>query len=164
MPTFSLGVTYIQLGDSATNSPASIDADDPLNVMVGFQIPLWRGAEKARQAEALNRIDEKAYLEQHLIAELQAELTQKVSQHTDALRRLRVYGDELLDLARQAVENSRAGYENGNTSLLEWIDSERSLLSLELDYWRAVADAHMHRIHIRTLTVPNLQTLLHEEN
>ena len=108
-------------------------------------------------------MDEKVHLTQNMASQLRAELSAKVALHSDALRRLKVYGEELLGLARQAVANSRSGYENGNTSVLELIDSERSLLSLELDYWRAAADAHIHSIHIRTLTAPDLQTFISEE-
>ena len=35
--------------------------------------------------------------------------------------------------------------------MLELIDSERSLLELELNYWRAAADAWQSRITLQTL-------------
>jgi outer membrane protein TolC len=69
----------------------------------------------------------------------------------DANRRLELYGEELLDLAEQAVENSRTSYESGRTGILEVIDSERSLLDLQLLYWRAASDAWQQRITLQTL-------------
>jgi outer membrane protein TolC len=69
----------------------------------------------------------------------------------DTNRRLKLYGEELLSLAEQAVENSRTSYESGRTGILEVIDSERSQLDLQLLYWRAAADAWKQRIIIQTL-------------
>ena len=50
------------------------------------------------------------------------------------------------------MENSRTSYESGRTGILEVIDSERSLLDLQLLYWRASADAWQQRIIIQTLS------------
>jgi outer membrane protein TolC len=83
--------------------------------------------------------------------ELKADLRSSLALLDDANRRLRLYGDELLALAEQAVENSRTSYEGGRTGILEVIDSERSLLELQLLYWRAAADAWQHRVTIQTL-------------
>ena len=69
----------------------------------------------------------------------------------DANRRIKLYGEELLGLAEQAVENTRNSYENGRTGILEVIDSERSLLDLQMLYWRAASDAWQQRIVIQTL-------------
>jgi len=62
-----------------------------------------------------------------------------------------LYGTDLLQLARQAVEISRTSYEGGRTGILEVIDSERSLLELETQYWRAAADTWQARVHLQTL-------------
>ena len=69
----------------------------------------------------------------------------------DANRRLDLYGNELLALAQQAVDISKTSYESGQTGILEVIDSERSLLELQLLYWRAAADAYQNRIIIQTI-------------
>jgi outer membrane protein TolC len=69
----------------------------------------------------------------------------------DAKRRIELYEDELLPLARQALENTTAAYESASVSLLELIDSERSLLELDLSLWRAHADAAQQKIVLQTL-------------
>ena len=83
---------------------------------------------------------------------MRAELSASLAELKDANRRLKLYGEELLGLAEQAVENSRTSYEGGRTSILEVIDSERSRLDLQLLYWRAAADAHIQTVIIETLT------------
>ena len=83
--------------------------------------------------------------------QLNAQLKTALALHADAERRLNLYGEELLDLAQQAVDNSFRAYEVGAIGILEVIDSERSLLELQLLYWRAAADACQQRIRIQSL-------------
>lgn len=162
-PTFSVGINYIQLGDPEVN-PATPDAgEDPWSVQASIRIPLWRGAEDAKQQEAARAREAEEHRTKTVQREVRAELEGRRALHADAVRKLTLYGDELLGLARQAVENSRAEYENGKTSILELIDSERSLLALELDYWRAAADAHIHYIHILTLNHSDIDALVASE-
>lgn len=159
-PDFSVGLNYIQLGPPVMNPTAPDAGKDPWGIHASVRLPLWRGAQKAKRAEASRLRAMEEFRREDLAVKLNAELQARVSLHTDALRRLKVYGEDLLVLARQAVENSRAGYENNTATVLELIDSERSLLALELEYWRACADAHIHRIHILSLTRPHLDALI----
>lgn len=150
-PDFNLGVNYIQIGDPRVN-PTTPDAGaDPWGVTLSVNIPLWQKRNRAAVAGALSsqRSAEMEY--QNRRNYLRAELTGSLSRLEDANRRLRLYGSELLGLANQAVEISRTSYENGRTGILEVIDSERSLLELQLLYWRAAADAWQQRIAIQTL-------------
>lgn len=159
-PTFSVGVKYIQLGDPEVN-PSTPDAgEDPWSIEAAIHIPLWRGAERARKEKSLRLRQAEESRKEDLLSKVTAELQGRIALHQDALRKLRLYDDELMELARQAVENSRAGYENGDTTVLELIDSERSLLALEIEFWRAAADAQIHNIHILSLTNPGINALL----
>jgi len=159
-PRFAVGVSYIQLGDPNQSSSMTNAGEDPWSVHARIEIPLWRGAEAAKQKEAAQLRQAEEARKEDLIRSLHAELEERVSLHNDTLRKLEVYGDTLLGLARQAVENSRAEYENGNIPLLELIDSERSLLAVELEYWRAVTQAHIQEKHIQTLLLPSLESFI----
>jgi len=151
-PDVTLGVNYIQIGDPVVN-PATPDAgNDPWGITVAINLPIWSGKNRAER-------DESAALEQASRFEYEqrrnsliSQLESSIALLDDANRRLNLYGKELLDLAEQAAENSRSGYQNGRNGILEVIDSERSLLELQLSYWRAAADAWQQRIHIQTLT------------
>lgn len=159
-PSIAVGASYIQLGEPVGNSSMTNSGEDPWSVHASIQIPLWRGAEAAKQKEATQLRQAEESRRNDLARSLQAELEQRVSLHNDALRKLEVYGETLLGLARQAVENSRAEYEAGNATLLELIDSERSLLAVELEYWRAVTNAHIQENLIKTLIYPDLETFI----
>ncbi|MEZ5278682.1 MAG: TolC family protein [Opitutaceae bacterium] len=149
-PELTFGVNYIQT-DAYPGSTAADAGNDPWGVTIGISIPIWAGKNEsargaalaARSAAGNERLDRENTLK--------AELAVRYSNLEDANRRLELYGDRLLSLARQALEITRASYEAGRATILDVIDSERSLLELELSYWRAAADAWQSRIHIQTL-------------
>lgn len=150
-PDITAGLNYIVLGDPEVNPTTPDAGKDPWGVTVGVNIPLQLKRNKAARSEmTFARTALEMTFEQKL-NELKADLRSSLALLDDANRRLRLYGDELLALAEQAVENSRTSYEGGRTGILEVIDSERSLLELQLLYWRAAADAWQHRVTIRTL-------------
>lgn len=150
LPDFTLGLNYIHLGEPL--NPSVPDAGkDPWGVTLSVNLPIWRGRIDAQRSEALasQRAAEASLANRE--NQLKADLGATLSQLRDAERRLDLYGGELLDLARQALEISRTSYESGKTGILEVIDSERSLLDLETQFWRAAADTWQARITLQTL-------------
>lgn len=164
-PDITLGFNYIQTGDPTVNPNTPDAGQDPWGFTVAVNIPIWFEKYDAAKAEALasKRSIESEYDNRYNA--LRAELSASLATLNDANRRLELYGEELLGLAEQAVENSRASYEAGRTGILEVIDSERSLLDLQLLFWRAAADAWKQRIIIQTLAnQPILGTFYATEN
>lgn len=150
-PDVTLGANYIQTGDSGVNPMTPDAGEDPWGVSIAVNIPIWFGKYDAAKAEALasKRAAENEY--ENRLNGLRAELSASLARLQDANRRLKLYGDDLLGLARQAADNSRASYENGRIGILEVIDSERSLLDLQLLFWKAASDAWQQRVIIQTL-------------
>jgi outer membrane protein TolC len=150
-PDFTLGVTYVQLGDlpAASTMPGG---PDPWGVTFAVNLPIWGGRTGAARREAdateLSTHRELADRRNQLRADAQVAL----SALADARRRIGLYEDELLPLARQAVDNTLGAYQADRATLLELIDSERSQLDLELLLWRARADAAQQQIVLQTLT------------
>jgi len=150
-PDFTFGINYIQV-DAPEVNPMTPDAgNDPWGVTVAVNLPIWFGKYDAAKAEAL--ANKRAFQNEYedRFNALRAELSASVALLNDANRRLTLYGEELLGLAEQALENTRNSYENGRSGILELIDSERSLLDLQLLYWRAASDAAQQRVVIQTL-------------
>ncbi|WP_028583697.1 TolC family protein [Desulfogranum mediterraneum] len=163
-PDLTLGINYIQIGDPAVNPTTPDAGNDPWGITASLKIPLWFDKNKAARAEALagRLATVKEY--EHRANALKADMRASIALLEDATRRLKLYGDELLGLAEQAVENSQASYETGRTGILEVIDSERSLLDLQLLSWRAAADAWKQRVIIQTLANQSLLDLATAEN
>jgi outer membrane protein TolC len=157
-PDLTVGLNYVQIGENSTNPSADESGKDAWGITVGFSIPLWRykNASVVDQAKYDKLATEKE-LESN-IYELKAKLSNTLSSLRDAERRKALYSDKLIPLARQAEENSRSGYSNGKNSFLDVIDSERSLLSLQLNYWKAVSDAHVAYVTLLTLVNQPIET------
>jgi outer membrane protein TolC len=163
-PDFVVGVNYIQVDapDVMTDTPGA--GDDPWAVTAAVSIPLWTGKYRGQRQEALARARAAEAEKIDRAAILAGELNASIAMYADANRRLRLYGGELLGLAEQALENSRTSYESGGVSILDLIDSERSLLDLQLTYWRAAADAWQERIAIQTLVDADPESILNKQN
>ncbi|WP_028581907.1 TolC family protein [Desulfogranum japonicum] len=150
-PDFTVGFNYIQIGDPEVNPNTPDAGSDPWGVTASMNIPLWFDKNEATRAEATAgiRAEKNTYADQLNV--LEAEIHSSLARLDDANRRLQLYGDELLGLAEQAADNSRVSYESGRTGILEVIDSERSLLDLQLLSWQAAADAWKQRVILETL-------------
>lgn len=150
-PDFTLGLTYIQIGSPTVNSTTPDAGRDPWGVTFAVNLPVWnrRTAAAKRESVALQRAAASELEDQR--NRLRGEALAALSAQKDAQRRLQLYRQELLPLARQAVANTLAAYQGNRATLLELIDSERSLLDLELQLWRAHADAARQRLILLTL-------------
>jgi cobalt-zinc-cadmium efflux system outer membrane protein len=149
-PDVTLGVNYIQLDPYAV--PTSSDAGhDPWGVVIGFNVPIWGARNEAVRAEAKSAHSASVYERRDRANMLKAELSARLANLDNANRQLKLYGEELLNLARQALDITRTSYESGRATILDVIDCERSLLELQLEYWRAAADAWQNRIIIQIL-------------
>ena len=63
--------------------------------------------------------------------DLNAQVVMDIRTLRDADRQLELFEHTLLPRARQVVTVARMAYEAGQSSLLDWLDSERSLISIE---------------------------------
>ena len=148
-PDFTFGINYIQVGDDGANF--SDAGRDPWNVTVAINLPIWEGKNRAaiQSAQSAERAVIETYRNRQL--QLKADLSATLARRADSMRRIQRYQDKLIPLAEQALENSQAAYESGQISVLEMIDSERALLDLSLNYWRAVANALQAEARIERL-------------
>ncbi len=150
-PDFTVGLSYIQVGRPVVN-PLTPDAGkDPWALTFAVNLPLWNGRTSGVRQEALanKRAAESELTNRRNL--LRADAKSALASLQDAHRRVHLYQDDLLLLARQAADITRISYAGNRATLLELIDSERSLLDLDLQLWRAEADAAQQRIILLTL-------------
>ncbi len=150
-PDFVVGANYIQVGDPVTETAPPDGGEDAWGVTAAVSIPLQFGRNKAAREEAFSAREEATKAYEQKLNILRADVQAATADLADARRRIKLYGEELLPLADQAVKNTRTGYEGSRATLLELIDSERSQLDLQLLHERAVRDAAQHLIKLKTL-------------
>jgi outer membrane protein TolC len=148
-PDITFGLNYIQTGAPAAAMPGG--GDDPWNVSIAINIPLWGAKNQGaiNEARSLRRSNEAMLRERQ--NRLKADLTMAQTMQSDTSQRIQRYEKTLIPLAEQSLENTQTAYASGQFGVLELIDSERALLDLKLIYWRAVADLHLAQADIQAL-------------
>jgi len=144
-PDLTLGTNVIDIGAGA---------DTAVGIMVGMSLPVWRGKYRAEREEAASRVRAAQADARDVRHELLVRFDDAWQRYTDAARRVALYDEGLLPPARQAVELTEESYRNDRASLTDLIDTERTLLDLQLVRFRALADAHKAAVQVRALTEP----------
>lgn len=147
IPDPTIGANYTEIGNGG---------DDALSVTVSFRIPLWfrKYREDKLAADAELAAAGAALASRHDL--LAAEFEIALQRFREESERVAAYRDKLLPAGRQALEVTEGAYRGDQASVLDLIDSERTLLDLEDTYWRAVANREISRIHLQTLAGESL--------
>jgi outer membrane protein TolC len=107
-----------------------------------FSVPLLRHeAINAAIAQAQANLRASEAMRRQAHNDLNAQVVLDISTLRDADRQLDLFDHTLLPRARQVVNVARSAYEAGQASLLDWLDSERSLIAIE----RLVANLRIAR-------------------
>jgi cobalt-zinc-cadmium efflux system outer membrane protein len=118
--------------------------ETPLRPMVGMNLnlPLYKDKRRAAVGEARARLaKEQADLDAQ-INEIAFEAEQARQQVIESQQSLAVYRDRLLPTAEQSIESARASYMTGRLDFLRLIESQRQLLTLQGEYYAALAEHH----------------------
>jgi outer membrane protein TolC len=130
-PDFSLGLDYI-LTDEAGMEGIPESGKDPIVAMAQISLPIWFSKNKAsvnRAKASLNSaLNKRKEKENMLLAKLELVLYKL----KDSEQKISLYRDSLIPQARQAVEVIQSAYKTGNKDILNFIDSQRTLLDFEL--------------------------------
>jgi cobalt-zinc-cadmium efflux system outer membrane protein len=111
--------------------------EDPLALGVTLVLPIDREKYKAIEDKAQADLQSTYADWGQLKNNLEAKLEHSIFKLDDSARQISLYRDTLIPRARQSYEVSLTSYKAGKISVLDLIDSERSLLKFELSYWRA---------------------------
>ena len=137
-PDLGIGLDYVFTGEAGMGGADS--GKDPIIAMFSVSLPLarskYRAAERQAEAERAAAVKERADRENNLAAELEEALYG----FRDAERKIDLYRDTLLPMARQSIEVARQSFEAGRADFLDLIDAQRTLLEFELSHARARAD------------------------
>ncbi|MDQ8185499.1 TolC family protein [Pelagicoccus sp. SDUM812002] len=150
-PEFTLGINYVRTGD-ALNPEMADSGKDPWALMVGVSLPIWGKANNAIARQASFERDAVSAQIEELQFSLLAEGQAWIARLNDAQTRVQRYQEKLIPLAQQAHEVTESAYRSDQASVLDLIDTDRALLNLETEYWRAASDAWIARWKLTTLS------------
>ncbi len=138
IPDISVGLEYSQIGKGTTTNPN--DGRDAWMIPIKVTIPLWQNRLIPQIREAKRNLEAtEAALEQTTNTSVY-EVKDAYYRFTTAKQIVELYDNALLPETQLAFRSDQAGYEAGNTDILNLIDSERVYLNAKIAYYQALAD------------------------
>lgn len=151
LPSFTLGIDYIFTGD-AINPSLSESGKDPFIATISMNIPLWRGKNKSRVEAARAHKQAAASNYQSMKNTLTARLQTVLYAFRESKRKIYLYSNSLIPRMHQAYEVTRTAFEAGEVDFPELIDSQRTLLEMQLMLEREKANFNQHFAELELLT------------
>ncbi|TVP76130.1 MAG: TolC family protein [Puniceicoccaceae bacterium] len=116
-------------------------ARDDVMAMVSVSLPVWQGRYRGLRREAAQNLRAAEADYRAAINRLEADASLTRFELRDALRQADLFSETLLPRARQTLALVESDYRTGQASFLDLLESQRSLLALELGEARAQTDA-----------------------
>lgn len=132
-PNIGLGLSWVDTGP-ANNTNMMGSGKDPLALTVLLSLPLWRSKVNAKVKSAEYSYDAMVLKDKGLMEEFESNVELVLFRIQDALRKKKLYSEELLPKAKDAYLSSRKAHETGRISFQNMLDAERLFLRFSLDY------------------------------
>ena len=138
-PDFGFSIKTIFTGNAEFGSPAD-SGKDPIIAGLNMNIPIFRERRHAKVASQEASISAAQSYKQQQLRLLGTHIEEELFAYREAQRKLLMYRDDLLPKVKQQLEVAVNGFQSGETTILELIDAEKSLLRFGLSENRALAD------------------------
>lgn len=152
-PDLAVGYEQSVIGAGTTN--ASFDGQDAKAFMFQVNLPIWYGRLNAARREAKSQEEASESMYKDWVNQTLFEVEDKSVKAETSQRLIKLYQDTVLPQADEALKSSQKGYEADRVSFLDLLDSVRSLLKFEQEYYRYNADFAQRLAELeRVLGVP----------
>ncbi len=138
LPDLTTGIDWIAIDER--DIEMYDNGSDAVIARVGFNLPIWSGQNKAVEQSAAADYAFMQSIENNTRLMLAAELESMVSKCESAVRRYKLYNENLLPQAEEAVSVISAAYESGHSSFADLIDAQKRVLDYELEFSKACLD------------------------
>ncbi len=138
-PDISVGFQYYKIGAGDTSDPD--DGRDAWMIPIKFTIPLWQNrlVPGVKEAKKNLQASEAGLKDTENLSEF--EVKNAYYQFMASSQVLDLYENALIPQVEIALKSDQAGYEAGQTDILNFMDSERVYLNSKLAYYQAFAEA-----------------------
>lgn len=159
-PDFTFGIDVTEVDDSR-NPGVTGDGQNPVMTTMSFNVPLWLDARSAAVEEGNAKILAAKRNRIGLQRSLKADLEMALYKYRDAGRKINLYRDTLIPKAEQSLGVSLEAFMTGQSTSLDLIDAEKTLLELQLAYYRALTDQAQRLAEIETIVGRELPCQFH---
>ena len=153
------------IGKSFSRGDRPSDAgQDVWMVSLSMNLPIWHdkyaAGEREAHARKLAAVSDRRQREH----DLGARVKRALYEYRDAERKISLYRDTLIPKAKESIESTETAFRAGESSFLDLVDAERSLLEFELSYERALANRSSHLAELDKLVGTTLPRLVAATN
>jgi len=138
LPDVNVSFDYIRVGKGPME--VADNGRDATAVMFKVNVPLWYGKQKSQVDEAKALRESAESQQEQLENDLAAKIKMIYFRIKDAERQINLYRNALIPKAEQSLKASETAYSGGRVDFLNLIDSQRTLLSFQLSYYKAIRD------------------------
>jgi outer membrane protein TolC len=146
LPDFILGFEYIHVESGHSNHLS--DGEDAWMAMLSLNLPLWFNKLSAQVKEKEAQIEAAKNNYRNIKNDVFYEIDDlyfKILSYQDIIS---LYETALIPQAEQAFQTATARYETSQLDFLNWLDTERTILTAKKAYYKAIAE---HRKSIARL-------------
>jgi len=137
-PDLTLSLNYVTVSERPV--PVEDNGRDIFHVGAAINVPIWFGPRGAAVAEAEASIAMARNEKIGLQVRIKREVRDAFSRVESARELVKLHRDVIIPQAEQTFRASEAGYQTGQVDFLNYLDSERMLLSVRQSYFALVAD------------------------
>jgi outer membrane protein TolC len=150
-PMIGLGIEFMDVNPGMS---ANLDGNTgrPIMLQLMLDVPLWLGKYRAATAAAQYRQAAAAHRQSEVLNDLSAKMARALYELRQSRRRIGLYEQSLIPRSRQSMAVSKAAFESGNATFLDFIDAQRTALDFELGLLQAVIDGNKARARLAELT------------
>ena len=133
LPDFTFGVDYTQVNENIFAMPSPPDnSQDAVFGFVSINLPIWFGRLNAQERMARKNLEASRETAANVLLQTQADVRDAWFQAQTYTDQVALYRISLIPQAEDTYKASEAGYSAAKVSLIELLDSERSLLAAQL--------------------------------
>lgn len=159
-------IDVYSIGRSFTRGDRPSDAgQDVWMVSLSMNLPIWHDKYAAGEREAHARKLIAASDRRQREHDLGARAKRALYEYRDSERKISLYRDTLIPKAKESIESTETAFRAGESSFLDLVDAERSLLEFELSYERALANRSSRLAELDKLvgtTIPRMSEAANE--
>ncbi len=122
------------------------------NFLISFEIPILSFLNFSKIKETSSKIKASEYELKNIEVELNQRIDALISMHNSKLERYKLFKDVILPKAENAFKSAQAGYITSKLDFLTYIQAQKVLFDVKIEYYSALVDVLKIRAEIEEIT------------
>jgi len=149
-PGFAFGVNYTEIKRSIMD--VDENGEDAILATLMLNLPVWKSKYRGIRKESIQHFQSLQKMKEGKINSIFADLKKALYKYNDSVRKLDLYHNDLIPKSELWLKIAETSYQTGTLDILNYIDTQRTLLEFQLNAERALKDISTEIAEIEMLT------------